>query len=73
MLLHVPEKNYLGPLSVVRDYGWVVHLIDDDDELGHAQRLGQLRVLPRLPAAVKPCLKLALGEAAERRRDYPFT
>ena len=31
-----------------------------DDELGHAERLGQLRVLPRLPAPLKPRLKLGL-------------
>ena len=40
--------------------GRLVHLVDRHDELRHAQRLGQQRVLPRLPTALEARLELAL-------------
>jgi hypothetical protein len=40
----------------------VVHFVDGHHQLGHAQRLGQLRVLTRLTATLKAGLKLALAQ-----------
>eukprot|EP00964_Phaeocystis_antarctica_P058131 scaffold34460_cov39-Phaeocystis_antarctica.AAC.1 len=42
-------------------HGGVVHLVDGHHEDTHAQRLGQHRVLARLPAAVEAGLELALA------------
>jgi hypothetical protein len=40
------------------------------DELGDAQRARQLRVLPRLPAALKPRLELALPAGSPPSRAF---
>ena len=50
--------------SLIGDRG-VIHLVDGNNQLGHPQRLGQLGMLPRLPAALKAGLKLALQAGTE--------
>ena len=47
----------------------VVELVDDDDELDDAERLGELRVLARLPALLKARLVLALAAADDEHGD----
>ena len=51
----------LAPLPVGPHDGGLIHLVDGHDDLGDAQGLGQLRVLPRLPAALEARLELGLG------------
>lgn len=45
------------------------HLVDDDDELGHAQCLGQLRMLARLTPALVPRLELAFPRGNDEHPD----
>ncbi len=56
----------LGPDAARPGDGRLVHLVDRHDELGHAQGLGQQRVLPRLPAPLETCLELALRGSDHR-------
>lgn len=49
-----------GPSAILLDDAGVVHLVDGHDQLGHAQGLGQLRMLARLAPTLKAGLKLAL-------------
>lgn len=55
----------LAPLPVGTHDGGLVHLVDGHDDLGDAQRLGQLRMLPRLPAALEARLELGLRAARQ--------
>jgi hypothetical protein len=41
--------------------GLVVHLVDSNNQLGDAQRLGELSVLPRLSPFLESGLKLTLA------------
>lgn len=55
-----PSRTQHGRRTIWQRHRWAVQLVDHEDEARHAQRLGKLRVLARLPAALKPRLKLAL-------------
>eukprot|EP00955_Chlamydomonas_euryale_P032676 343670-Chlamydomonas_euryale.AAC.2 len=57
------------PLAAVERDAWAVELVDDDQQARHAERLGQLRVLARLAAALKAGLKLALARRDEQDRN----
>lgn len=60
-LLHLDLlEALLAPLAVGPRDGRLVHLVDGDNDFRHAQRLGQLRMLPRLAAALEARLKLGL-------------
>jgi alpha-D-ribose 1-methylphosphonate 5-triphosphate synthase subunit PhnG len=47
----------------------VVHLVDHHDQVRHAQRAGQQRVLARLPALLEARLKLALARGDDQHAN----
>jgi hypothetical protein len=58
-----------SPPRTLQAHGGAIQLVDHHDQPRHAQRLGQLRVLARLAAALKARLELALRRAPPRGRD----
>ena len=50
----------LRPNTVWSCDGVIIHFIDDNEQLGYTQRLGELRMFSSLTAPLKSCFKLAL-------------
>ncbi|KAF5393630.1 hypothetical protein D9757_000050 [Collybiopsis confluens] len=64
--------NLIKP-SLVPKNGWVIHLVDGDDDLRYPSRFNQHDVLPGLTTTFKSGFKLALSCGYNQNRDISLS